>query len=196
MVAQLAARDRRRLVEALCLAERFLGGTPDASRTPYVVRPPRPGDMGWIVHRHGALYAEENGWDAKNEALVAEIVAGFVRSFDAKRENCWIAEREGAAVGSIFLVRESDQVGKLRLLYVEPSARGLGIGRYLVEECLRFARQAGYARVTLWTNDVLVAARRIYQDAGFRLIAEQRHHSFGHDLIGQNWDRALKGVDG
>jgi DNA-binding MarR family transcriptional regulator/GNAT superfamily N-acetyltransferase len=192
MIERLSGAERLQLVDALATTQRLLdGGQPRAPAVPYVLRPPRPGDMGWIVHRHGALYAEEYGWDETFEALVAEIVAGFVRSFDPRRERCWIAEREGAVAGSVFLVRESERVGKLRLLYVEPGARGLGIGRRLVDECIRQARHFGYSRLTLWTNDVLVSARRIYEAAGFRLIAQERHHSFGHDLVGQNWDLEL-----
>ena len=192
LLENLSGPQRRRLVSALATAEALLGGTPPpAPRVPYILRPPRPGDMGWVVHRQGFLYAEEYGWDERFEALVAEIVAAFIRNYDPKRERCWIAEREGAVVGSVFVVRESDTVAKLRLLYVEPGARGLGIGRRLVDECIRFARQTGYRRLTLWTNDILIAARRIYQETGFRLVAEERHHSFGHDLVGQNWDLNL-----
>ena len=143
------------------------------------------------MHRQGLLYHQEYGWDETFDALVAEIAGGFVKSFDAKYERCWVAEREGEVVGSVFLVRASDKVAKLRLLYVEPSARGLGIGSRLVEECIRFARAKGYGTLTLWTNDILVSARKIYQAAGFRLVAEERHHSFGKDLVGQNWDLAL-----
>lgn len=192
MLRKLTAAEQQHLVAALDTAEALLGGggRPEP-KIPYLLRPHQPGDMGWIVHRHGVLYAQEYGWDERFEALVAEIVAGFVQAFDPKRERCWIAEREGAVVGSVFLVRHSDEVAKLRLLYVELEARGLGIGRRLVDECIRFARQAGYRRVTLWTNDVLIAARGIYQRAGFRQVKEERHHSFGHDLVGQNWELKL-----
>ncbi len=192
LLENLSGGEQRRLVAALETAEALLGGgARPEPRVPYILRPHRPGDMGWVVHRHGFLYAEEYAWDEQFEALVAEIVAAFIRNFDPRHERCWIAERDGAVVGSVFVVRESDTVAKLRLLYVEPDARGLGIGRRLVEECIRFARQSGYRRLTLWTNDILTAARRIYQEAGFRLVAEERHHSFGHDLVGQNWDLDL-----
>ncbi len=188
MLEKLSAAEQQRLLAALDTAEALLGGASRREpRVPYLLRPHQPGDMGWIVHRQAALYAREYGWDEQFEALVAEIVARFIREFDPRRERCWIAEREGGVVGSVFLVRHSDEVATLRLLYVEPEARGLGIGRRLVDECIRFARQAGYRRLTLWTNDILVAARRIYQQAGFRLVEEERHHSFGHDLVGQNW---------
>ncbi len=192
MLVKLPDAARARLVAALTEAETLLGGRPEAEpKVPYLLRTPAPGDMGWIVHRQGLLYARDYHWDETFEALVAEIVAAFVRNFDAKRERCWIAEREGAIVGSVFVVRESDEVAKLRLLYVEAEARGLGIGRRLVDECLRFARFAGYRRITLWTNDILTSARRIYEATGFRLVDRQPHHSFGHDLIGQNWEREV-----
>jgi len=187
MLARLTPADRRRLVEAIHTIEALLGGAPSPP-VPYLLRPHQPGDMGWVVQRHGVLYAQEYGWDEQFEALVAEIVAQFLQNLDPRRERCWIAERDGANVGCIFLVQESATVGKLRLLLVEPAARGLGIGRRLVQECLRFARQVGYRKVNLWTNDVLHAARHLYEEAGFRLVQEEPHHSFGQDLVGQTWE--------
>lgn len=157
----------------------------------YLLRDPQPGDMGWVVHRQGVLYTQEYGWNTEFEALVAEIVASYVRKFDQACERCWIAEKDGKVVGSVFVVRHDQETAKLRLLYVEASARGLGIGHRLVDECLRFARFAGYKRMVLWTNSVLTDARRIYQRAGFQLIQEEPHHSFGKDLIGQTWMRDL-----
>jgi DNA-binding MarR family transcriptional regulator/GNAT superfamily N-acetyltransferase len=194
LLARLRPAQQDRLVAALRTAESLLGAEDvPGAEAPYVLRPPRPGDMGWIVARHGALYAEEYGWDEQFEALVADIVAQFVRTSDKARERCWIAEMDGDVVGSVFLVRHTDEVGKLRLLYVEPRARGLGVGRHLVEECIGTAREFGYRRLTLWTNDVLHAARRIYQQAGFQLVVAEPHHSFGHDLVGQTWELDLSG---
>jgi GNAT superfamily N-acetyltransferase len=161
------------------------------SRIPYLLRSPQAGDMGWVVERQGRLYAEEYGYDQHFEALCASIVAAFVQHFDPGRERCWIAERDGERVGSVFLVRKSARVAKLRLLFVEPSARGLGIGARLVDECLRFARQAGYRTITLWTQSHLDAARLLYRKAGFTLVAKKAHHSFGKDLVAETWDRSL-----
>ena len=148
--------------------------------------------MGWIVQRHATLYAEEYGWDGTFEALVAEIAAKFLRDFDPAWERCWIAERDGENVGSVLLVKEDETTARIRLLLVDPKARGLGIGRRLVEECLAFARARGYRKVTLWTNDILHAARRIYRGFGFRLVGENPHRSFGHDLVGQTWELDLE----
>ena len=158
---------------------------PDA---PYTLRNPRPGDMGWIVHRHGALYAQEYGWDMHFEALVAEIVARFVQNFDPTWERCWIAEKDGSVVGSIFAVRHTEDTAKLRLFYVEPTARGLGIGMRLAQECVDFARNAGYKKIVLWTDSCLLQARRIYAKLGFQLTQTEPHHSFGHYLISETWE--------
>lgn len=190
LLERLPGPQQRRLVEAMRTIETLLGDPP-AARPPYLLRPHRVGDIGWVVHRQGVLYAEEYGWDETFEALVAEVGAAFIRNFDPKRERCWIAEQDGAVVGSVFLVRKTDEIAKLRLLYVEPCARGAGIGQRLVEECLRFAKSVGYRRITLWTNSVLVAARRIYETAGFELVGSEPHRSFGHDLVGETWERHL-----
>jgi DNA-binding MarR family transcriptional regulator/N-acetylglutamate synthase-like GNAT family acetyltransferase len=190
MLHALAPAQQRSLAEAMRVIETLLGAPPER-KAPYLLRPHQPGDMGWVVHRQAVLYAQEYGWDEQFEALIAGIVAKFIESFEAKRERCWIAERDGEIVGSVFIVKQSEAVAKLRLLYVEASARGLGIGKRLVDEGIRFARQAGYATLTLWTNSILDAARHIYVAAGFRLVAEENHHSFGHDLVGQNWELPL-----
>jgi len=192
MVDELDGADQQQLVAALQTAERLLEPDRKAAHPAYILRPHQPGDMGWIIHRHGALYAEEYDLDMTFEALVARIAAAFIENFDAGRERCWIAEREGVVVGAVLLVKESAEEAKLRLLYVEPAARGLGIGSRLVAECVRFARQRHYRKITLWTNDVLVSARRIYQAAGFRLVREEPHHSFGSDLVGQFWELPLR----
>ena len=181
---------RDRLTAAMAGIREILSGTPGANTV--VLRPPVPGDLGWVVQRNGALYAAEYGWDETYEALVARIVADYAGRADAAGEAAWIAEVAGERAGCVFCMRKDDRTAQLRLLLVEPSARGMGIGGRLVDECLAFARRAGYREIVLWTNDVLHAARRIYQRAGFELIASQPHHSFGHDLVGQDWRLALK----
>ncbi len=193
MLGELDGADQGRLVAALDTAERVLAPGRKGGGPAYILRPHQPGDIGWIIHRHGALYAEEYGLDVTFEALVARIAAGFIENFDAARERCWIAECQGAVAGAVLLVKESEEVAKLRLLYVEPGARGLGIGSRLVAECIRFARERRYRKITLWTNDVLVSARHIYQAAGFRLVREEPHRSFGRDLVGQVWELPLNG---
>ncbi|MDR3516917.1 MAG: bifunctional helix-turn-helix transcriptional regulator/GNAT family N-acetyltransferase [Azospirillaceae bacterium] len=187
MLESLSVMQQQRLVNALATAETLLGGGRTPSAVPYMLRPHRPGDLGWVVHRHAVIYSRDYGWDESFEGLVAGIAARFIQDFNPRCERCWIAERDDAIVGSVCLVRESDEDAKLRLLYVEVEARGLGIGRRLVEETIHFARQAGYRRLGLWTNDILTTARHIYQQLGFRLVAEEPHHSFGRDLVGQNW---------
>jgi GNAT superfamily N-acetyltransferase len=167
-----------------------LGGA--AAPATVVLRPPAPGDLGWVIQRNAALYAAEYGWDETYEALVARVVADYAARGDHTGEAAWIAELRGEPVGCVFCIRQSDQTAQLRLLLVEPSARGMGIGGRLVDECLAFARRHGYAEIVLWTNDVLHAARRIYQRAGFELVASQPHHSFGHDLVGQDWRLTLR----
>lgn len=192
MLDAVPEAEQRRLVEAMEMIERVLRAAPEHC-APYLLRPPAVGDMGWVVHRHGVLYNQEYGWDEQFEALVAEIVAGFVKHCDSRRERCWIAEKDGENVGSVFLVKhpEREGVARLRLLLVEPNARGMGIGKRLVHECTRFARQVGYRTITLWTNSVLDAARHLYEQEGYRLICEEPHHSFGHDLVGQTWELEL-----
>jgi DNA-binding MarR family transcriptional regulator/GNAT superfamily N-acetyltransferase len=187
MLSELSPEEQYRLIDAMHTVESLLGAQPE-HKVPYLLRPHQPGDMGWVVQRHGVLYSQEYGWDEDFEALVAEIVAKFIRNFDPRRERCWIAEKDGENVGSVFLVKKSDTTAQLRLLLVEPKARGLGIGKRLVHECTRFARRRGYQKIMLWTNSVLDAARHIYELEGYRLVEEEQHHSFGHDLIGQNWE--------
>jgi GNAT superfamily N-acetyltransferase len=171
--------------------EELLGASLKDERLSYILRPPHAGDMGWVVQSNGSLYAQEYGWDETYEALVAQIVADFVKNYDRKKERCWIAEQDGENIGCVFLVKESDQVARLRLLIVLPKARGLGVGKRLVDECTRFARQAGYKKIVLWTNSVLVAARGIYEKAGYKLVKAEKHDSFGHDLIGETWELDL-----
>jgi DNA-binding MarR family transcriptional regulator/GNAT superfamily N-acetyltransferase len=192
LLRNISVPEQNRLVEAMHTITGLLGGgAAEQARPAYILRPHQPGDMGWVVHRHGVLYAQEYGWDERFEALVAGIVEEFIQNFDPRRERCWIAERDGEIVGSVFLVQKSKTVAKLRLLLVEPSARGLGIGARLVAECVGFARRAGYRSLTLWTQSVLSAARHIYERAGFRLVQKTRHNSFGPHLVGENWELKL-----
>jgi DNA-binding MarR family transcriptional regulator/GNAT superfamily N-acetyltransferase len=192
MLKDLLPSDRARVIQSMEVIEGLLGREDEVS-LPCVLRPHRPGDMGWVVHREALLYAEEYGFDETFEALVAQIVSDFVKNFEPRRERCWIAEIGGAPAGHIFLVRHPGRpdVAKLRLLLVEPAARGKGVGHALVNECVRFARSAGYRTITLWTQSILVAAHRLYERAGFRLVQEEQHHSFGKDLVGQTWELDL-----
>jgi len=191
IVGGLSAAEQDRLIDAMGTIENLLG-TQSTQKPAYILRPHQPGDMGWVVHRHGVLYAQEYRYDEHFEALVAEIAAKFIQKFNPKRERCWIAEKEGEIVGSVFLVKHSKTVAKLRLLLVEPSARGLGIGKRLVEECVRFAQHAGYRKITLWTQSSLHAARGIYEKAGFRLVEKKKHHSWGQgNLVAEIWNLKL-----
>jgi len=190
MIEGIPERDQRRLLEATRTIEEVLGGD-GSPPEPYLLRRHEPGDMGWVVQRHGALYAREYGWDERFEALVARIVADFIEGYDPSLERCWIAEMGGRNVGCVFVVRESEEVAKLRLLLVEPETRGAGLGSRLVAECVTFARDRGYLKLVLWTNSVLHSARRIYEEQGFELVEQEQHHSFGADLVGQNWELAL-----
>ena len=189
MLRGLDAAEQQRLVDSMREVERLLAARQPPA--PLLLRAPEPGDIGWVVHRHGALYAQEYGYDARFEALVAEIAGAFVRKLDSRRERCWIAERDGRIAGSVFLVRRSARIAKLRLLLVEPWARGFGVGTRLVDECVRFARRAGYRKMVLWTQSELRAARKIYERSGFRLVESSPHHSFGRDLVGETWELEL-----
>jgi DNA-binding MarR family transcriptional regulator/GNAT superfamily N-acetyltransferase len=191
MLQHLSPAGRKRLVDALQVVRALLGDQPD-SKSPYLIRPHEPGDLGWIVERQAVLYVEEYGWDGTYEALAAEIVAAFVKNFDPQRERCWIAEKDGERVGAVLVAKESGEIARLRLLHVEPQTRGLGIGKRLVEECVRFARKSGYRRITLWTQSILRSARHIYQQQGFHLVREEPHHSFGKDLVGETWELELR----
>jgi DNA-binding MarR family transcriptional regulator/N-acetylglutamate synthase-like GNAT family acetyltransferase len=187
LLRALRDTDQQRLIAAMHTVEALLGERPPSAE-PYVLRQHQRGDMGWVVQRHGVLYAREYGFDERFEALVASIVAKFINHLDARHERCWIAEHAGQQIGCVFLVKSSPTVAKLRLFLVEPEARGLGVGTRLVDECLRFARQAGYGKVRLWTQSNLLAARRIYERAGFRCIQSVPHHSWGQDLVSETWE--------
>ena len=193
MLARRALPEQGRLIDAMNTVAALLGDGREAADhgAPYLLRPHRPGDIGWVIHRHGALYAQEYGYDEHFEALVAQIAARFIERLDTRRERCWIAERNGEIVGSVFLVRASKTVAKLRLLLVEPDARGLGIGARLIEECIRFAREAGYRTITLWTQSDLYAARHLYRRAGFRRLRAERPESFGKKLVAETWKLIL-----
>jgi DNA-binding MarR family transcriptional regulator/N-acetylglutamate synthase-like GNAT family acetyltransferase len=190
LLGKLSDADQERVVGAMRRVEHLLGAQKPAARA-IVLRPHRPGDMGWVVSTHGRIYAEDYGWDIVFEAFAAEIVAAFLKNFDPAREHCVIAEVDGEPAGSVFVVRHPDEIAKLRLLIVDPKARGLGIGARLTEECIRFARAAGYRKMTLWTQSMLTAARHIYRRAGFRLVASEPHALFGPPLIGETWELDL-----
>ncbi len=190
MLSDLSEEERQRLLKAMQTIEGVFDRGLKFSE-PFVLRPHEPGDMGWVTHRHGVLYAQQYGWDERFEALVAQIVADFINNYNPARERCWIAEMDGEIIGSIFLVQSSETVAKLRLLLVEPKARGMGLGTRLVQECIRFARRSGYQKIVLWTNSVLVEARHIYHKSGFMLIEQEPHHSYGHDLVGETWELIL-----
>ena len=198
LLASLDEAQQQELMAATARIQALLGANRRTSA--FVLRAQRPGDIGWVVSRHGALYAQEYGWDIGFEAMVARIAAHFIEHFDAAREACWIAERDGSRIGCVFLVQARDEAtqaivpgtAQLRMLLVEPAARGLGLGVALVNECERFARQAGYRRIRLWTNSLLQAARGIYERAGYKLLASEPHHSFGHELVGETWELELR----
>lgn len=192
MLGQLDATEQARLIGAMNEIERLIGQAPKADDGPaYILRPPRIGDFGWVVSRHAELYLQEYGWGEPFEGLCAGIVADFANKNDPARERCWIAERDGEPVGSIFLVKDSDTVARIRLLLVDPKGRGLGIGKRLVEECVSFARAAGYSQVTLWTHSVLTGARHIYEQAGFTLTSSEKRHTWGKDVVAEFWDLNL-----
>jgi DNA-binding MarR family transcriptional regulator/GNAT superfamily N-acetyltransferase len=190
MLSALTQRQQQRLINAMSEIETLLSAEPERS-APYILRPHQPGDIGWAVQKHGELYAREYSFDDSFEALAAEIGSKFLKEFDPKKERAWIAEKDGENIGFVMLIRKTDEIAKLRMLLVDPKARGLGIGKRLVEECIRFAQQRGYKKMTLWTNDILVAAIHIYKQCGFKLVGEERHHSFGHEMVGQTWELDL-----
>lgn len=189
----LSVEERNQLVQAAQTIQKLLGDSSE-QKAPYLLRSHQPGDLGWIVYRQALLYAEEYGWTNEYEALASEIVAQFIKQFDPKFECCWIAEKDGERVGGVFIAKASEEIAKLRLLHVEKSARGLGIGTRLVEECIRFSKRAGYKKITLWTQSILLAARHIYDKAGFKVVREEKHHSFAKDLIAETWELELKSM--
>ncbi len=192
MLGRLPPEEQARLVDAMQTIERLLDGSSQPAENPrYLLRAPKHGDLGWIVTRHGQIYAEEYGWTEPFEGLCAQIVADFANNFDAKLERCWIAEMNGENVGCVMLVKDSAEVARLRLLLVDPKARGLGLGVRLVDECVQFARAAGYKKITLWTHSILTAARHIYEKAGFTLTASEKKHSWGKDVVAEYWDLHL-----
>ena len=196
MIQPLNAAQQTRLLNSMASIEAMLAPDTTPSSQPFILRAHRPGDIGWVIERHGALYAQEYGWDQRFEALAARIASDFIDNFDPKRERCWIADRNGERLGCVFLVRDTDsprtsKTARLRLLLVEPSARGLGLGRTLVQQSTAFARSAGYRRIVLWTNSVLDTARRIYQDEGYKLISEKPYSNFGKELVTQDWELKL-----
>lgn len=193
MLDGLSTDERKQLIQSVQTIRTLLGDRGEP-KTPYLLRQHEAGDMGWLVSRQAYLYADEYGWDNTYEALAAEIVARFIKNFDPRHERCWIAERDGKRVGGVLIAKESDEVAKLRLLHVEAEARGLGIGKRLIEECIRFSRQAGYRKITLWTQSILSAARHLYEQTGFRLVREEKHHSFGKDLTAETWELDLAGA--
>ena len=192
-LSNLSLEKQNRLIKAMNEIEAILSENKTEDKS-FILRNPNAGDFGWVVQKNGEIYAEEYNWDEEYEGLVAEIVADFIKNFDAKRERCWIAEKDGENIGAVFLVRKDDETAKLRLLIVDPRARGLGIGRRLVEECTRFAKKVGYKKITLWTNSVLSAARHIYEKEGYKVVKSESHHSFGKDLIGETWELDLQNL--
>jgi DNA-binding MarR family transcriptional regulator/GNAT superfamily N-acetyltransferase len=195
MLARLAPAERSRLIAAMHTIHGLLGddlkSSPQRPNDGYTLRAPVPGDFGWIVRRHAEIYAQEYGWGEPFEGLCAQIVADFANDYDKKRERCWIGEMDGEPVGCVFLVKDSDKVARVRLLLVDPKARGLGLGARLVDECVRFARRAGYTKITLWTHSVLAAARHVYQKAGFRLTGTEQHNSWGRPVTSEFYDLEL-----
>lgn len=191
MLGNLSEEQQQRLLKAMQTIESILN-TGFKFAEPFILRSHEPGDMGWVTHRHGVLYAQQYGWNEHFEALVAQIVSDFITNYNPERERCWIAEMNGEIVGSVFVVQNSETVAKLRLLLVEPKARGAGLGSRLVGECIRFARLRGYQKMVLWTNNVLVEARHIYAKHGFQLVEEEPYHGYGHDLVGETWELSLR----